>query len=489
MKKTISESNVYGKLIMLIGTLLLLPIAVVPFFPGELQHISSFAIPSISSVLLGIIICVLAPQKGKPVDEWQSPLQRASLPILCVWFFAFFAGAIPFVMSGQLNFMLSLFESASGWTTTGLTVMDVAAAPRIFLFHRSFMQYCGGLGFVIMIAVLVQSKQNMNLYSAEGHPDRIMPSLKKTARIISLLYGSFLLIGSLIYFLFGMELFDAVCHTMSALSTAGFTTHANSIGTYGSLPIEITTIVLMLIGGTNFAVLLLLAKRKLKKAAQVSEVRFMFGILLVFILLAAASLAAQMNMSFGGGIRNAVFGVVAVSTTSGYYIADYLAWPPFALGLLMILMAIGGSAGSTAGGLKLFRAYIVLRVTAQSVKNKLFPARKVTTLSCNRAQGKVPIDNALVKEIFTFVFCYAGVLIAGTLLLALTSGFSLFDAMFEFTSALSTTGISNGLTSGSLPVGSLLVLMFAMVLGRLEIFIVFIGIFSGIHLLRKKAHR
>ena len=490
MRKLLSESNnYYGKLILLIGLLVAMPLAVVPFYPEEARYIPVFLIPSLVSVVLGVAVCFLAPRKERPVTEWQSPLQRGSSPVMLAWCFAFLAGAIPFVTGGQLNFFLALFESVSGWTTTGLTVVDVTVMPHIFLFHRAFMQYCGGLGFIIMIAMLVQGKQNMNLYSAEGHPERIMPSLKRTSQIIFLLYSCFLVTGTLAYRLFGMGLFDAVCHTMSALSTAGFTTQAGSIGQYGSLSIEIISVVLMLIGSTNFAILLLLVSGKFRKLFKVSEMRFMTGLLLVFVPLAAFSLMSDMGMGFGESLINSLFGIVTTFTTSGYAMMNYSQWPPFAMGLLVVLMIIGGGVGSTAGGIKLLRTYLLIRITKENVKNRLSPARRVTTPVYHRVQEEVPIDDALVKDTVGFVSCYMAIFIAGTLLVTLTADCSLFDAMFEFASALGTVGISNGLTSARAPAGSLIILMAGMVLGRLEVFIVFIWASSGVQLLRRQIQK
>jgi len=484
LKRFLSWNSNYGKLILLIGLLIAVPLAVIPFYPEDALYVPCFLIPSIVSIALGITISILSPRKEKPLTEWRSPMQRGSIPVMLAWCFAFIAGAVPFVIGGQLSFLLSLFESVSGWTTTGLTVVDVTAMPHIFLFHRSFMQYCGGLGFIIMIAMLAKGKQNMTLYSAEGHSDRIMPSLKRTARTIFMIYSCFLAAGSLIYWLFGMKLFDAICHTMSALSTAGFTTQGSSIGQYKSLPIEITTIVLMLIGSTNFAILLLLVKGKFRRVLKISEMRFMLGLLLVFVPLAAVSLMRGFGMGFGESLINSLFGVVTTFTTTGYSIMNYASWPPFALGLLMVLMVIGGSGGSTAGGIKLFRTYLLIRITKENIKNRLSPVRRVSAPSYYRAQGKMFISDALIKSIIGFVVCYIVVLIVGSLLLIMTSGRSLLDSTFEFASALGTVGISNGLTNAGASAGSLIVLMIGMILGRLEVFIVFIGLLSGVYSLK-----
>ncbi len=466
---------------MLIGLLVIVPIVVVPFYPEDSKYILSFLIPSAISIILGFAICLLAPRKESDVTEWQSPLQKGSSPVLFAWAYSFFIGALPFVISGQLKFTHALFEAISGWTTTGLTVVDVTTMPHIFLFHRSFMQYCGGLGFVIMIIMLVQGKQSMNLYSAEGHSDRLMPSLKRTAWAIFLVYAGFLVLGTLLYKIFGMGIFDSVCHTMSALSTAGFSTQANSIAAYGSVPIELITTLLMLIGATNFAILFLLVKGRFRQIFKVSELRFMIGLLLVVVPLTAFSLIKDRAMGIGESFLESLFGVVSIFSTTGYSTTDYSQWPAFAVGLVMILMIIGGSMGSTAGGIKLSRAYLLIRITFENIKKRLSPSRRVTTPSYYSVQGKTPIDDSLVKDTVGFVMSYIGIFIVGTLLTTLTAGCSIFDAMYEFASAFGTVGISNGMTNANTDTGTLIIEMFGMVLGRLEIFIVFIGIYSGMH--------
>lgn len=486
MRQYITRSSIYGKSILLIGMLIAVPLVVLPFYPEEIPYASSFIIPAALSIALGLAVCFLMPNKEESVTEWQAPLQRGSLPVLFTWCSAFLMGAIPFVISGQLSFIHALFESVSGWSTTGLSVADVTALPHIFLFHRSFMQYCGGLGFIIVMVMLVQGKQAMNLFNAEGHPDKLMPNLKQTAWIIFILYNSFLMAGTLLYSFFGMGLFDAVCHTMSALSTAGFTTQAGSIGEYGSLPIEIITIVLMLIGSTNFAILLLLVKRKFRQVLRISEFRFMLGLILIFVPLTALSLISERGMGIGEGLHNALFGVVTTFTTTGYSTMNYAGWPPFAVGLLILLMIIGGCAGSTAGGIKLSRTYLLIRITRENICKRLSSAHKTTNSNYYKAQEKTAINSALIADTTGFIACYAGILIIGTLLITLTEGCTLFDAMFEFTSAFGTVGISNGLTNAHTGTGTLIVEMVGMMLGRLEIFIVFVGIYSGIKALKRR---
>ncbi len=485
MIRNFSNRSNIGKLMLLIGLLVAVPLLILPFYPQDKSYALSFIIPSLSSVAIGAIACLVG-RKDDSKFEWRSSMQRGSLTVLFAWGWGVLIGALPFVISGKLTFVQALFEAVSGWTTTGLSVMDVSVTPHIFLFHRSFMQFCGGLGFVMMMVMLVQDKQSMNLYNAEGHPDKLMPTLKKTAQTICLMYNGFLIVGTVAYVIAGMGLFDAINHTMCALSTGGFSTKLNSIGEYNSFPIEIVTIVLMLIGTTNFAVLLLLVRKKWRQAIRVSEVKFMFLLLLIFVPVTAFALMSGLNMGLGEGFRHALFDVSSALSTTGYSTMSYTSWPQLAIGVLILIMLIGGGIGSTAGGIKLSRIYLMLRITMQNIRKRLLPPRNVETPYYIRAQGKTPIDATLAMDTTGFVACYLSLFILGALLLTVTAGCSLTEAMFEFASALGTVGLSIGITTPATGAATLIVEMFGMILGRLEIFIVLIGVYSGVTMLIRK---
>ena len=476
IRKFFDDSNIYGKLMLLIGALILFPILVVPFYPGEVKYIPAFALTALGSFVLGLLVCCIR-RKKTAANFWQSPMQQGSVPVLFAWLFGILAGAVPFMISGFLTPVRALFESTSGWTTTGLVVSDVAHLPQIFLFHRSFMQYCGGLGFIMMILLIMGGKQAANLFNAEGHPDRLMPNIKKTTQTIFLIYNGFLILGTVLYVIFGMPVFDAICHTMSALSTAGFSPQVDSIGAYGSYPIEVVTIFLMLIGGTNFSVLLLLARLQLKKLFRVSEVRFMLLMMAVLTPLTAISLTQAMGINFWKSLHRALFGIVTTFTTTGYAIEDYTLWPPFAMGVIVILMVIGGGIGSTAGGIKLSRTNLLFRIMGNLTRKRLKSSRNVTAEYYYRAQGKTPIDESVIMEVFHLTIVYLMVMVVGSLLITFTEGCGLFEAMFEFTSALGTIGLSIGVTYTATD-ATLIVEIIGMILGRLEIFIVFVAIFT-----------
>ena len=486
VKKITANTSTTGKLMVLIGCFILAPLLVLPWYPEDLGYWWNFVLPGGGSVLLGLLFCFAHRRTPDPRFSWKSSMGRASLTVLFAWCWGVLLGALPFIFSGQLTVIQALFEAVSGWTTTGLSTVDVSATPQIYLFHRSFMQYCGGLGFIMVMIMFISNKHAMSLYSAEGHPDKIMPNIKKTAQAIFILYNMFLVVGSAAYRVAGMTWFDGICHAMCSLSTGGFSTKLNSIGEYNSLPIEIITIVLMLIGTTNFAALLLLAKGRVKAFSKVSEVRFMFGVLLITIPPTALSLHSGLGMGLGEGFRRATFDVVSAMSTTGYSSMSYADWPQFALGVMIVVMLIGGGIGSTAGGLKLSRVYLMLRIAARNVRKRLTPSRTVEAPSYYKASGKEPIDEELVEATSGFVVCYLLIFVVCSLLITLTAGCTLTQAMFDFSSALGTVGLSIGITGPATDSGTLIIEMVGMFMGRLEIFIVLVGITFGFGVIRDK---
>lgn len=487
--KGISEmfqsGSLFGKLVMLIGVLVGMPLMLLPFYPNERIYTLAFLVPMILSIGLGFGLCLFT-KKESDGNDWRKQLQYSHVTVLMTWVYGFVAGAMPFVLSGQLTFVKALFESVSGWTTTGLSVVVVGDTPNLFLFHRSFMQFCGGLGFVMVMLMFFQGKQAMNLFRTEGHPDKLLPNLRRTARITVTMFVFFLILGTGGYWLLGMPILESVIHAMSALSTGGFSTEANSIGAYGSLGIEVVTIVLMIVGTTNFAVLWLLTKRRFRQVAQISEVRFM-GVLIVGVsLIIGVGLFYTVYENLGESLRIALFNVVSALSTTGFSTVSYVAWPPYANGLMIVLMLIGGGLGSTAGGIKLSRVYIFLRMALENLKKRVAPSRRITAPYYYKAQGRTAIDTSLMEDTSGFIFYYLLVFILGTLLVSATTGTNLTEAMFEFSSALGTVGLSLGMTGPELGDGTLWVLIIGMVLGRLEMFMVFIGIQSGVTLMAQR---
>ncbi len=480
-----------GIMMVLIGIICLVPLAILPFYPDEAIYLPSFLIPSLLSIIAGIGIWLYCQRIKKQKGTLRFPegkpevLRRSALIVVMTWLWAILIGSLPFYMGGQLRVVQSLFESVSGWTTTGLSAMDVTQAPAVFLFHRSFMQYCGGLGFVMMMVILTSGRQDMLLFESEGHPDQLMPSLKKTARTVFCLFAVFLILGTIALALCGMSLFDAINHAMCSLSTGGFSTRSGSIGEYSSFPVDFVTIVLMLIGTTNFAVLLLLARGKIRQITRVSEVRLMFGLLALCIPLLALILKYQMGFSWLKSFQSALFDCVSALSTAGFSSMSYSQWPSAAILILIVLMLIGGGMGSTAGGIKLMRIYLSSKAIWSSTRKQIEDSDEIANIVYTRAQGTVIASKQLIRSVLNYIGLYLLVLVIGTLLICMFSNASLTESFFDFSSSLGTVGLSMGFTGPHTADSVLVVEMAGMLLGRLEIIIFFKGAYALLHLFKR----
>lgn len=395
--------------------------------------------------------------------------------VVFVWILASFFSAMPFILSGQLNFTQAYFEAVSGWTTTGLSVVNVEAAPKIYLMHRSIMQFFGGIGLVLVMVSALSATFGMKLYSSEGHSDRLLPNLLRSSRMIMSIYIGYIIAGTILYYIFGMPLFDGINHSIAALSTGGFGIKTDSIGAYKSFSIELITIILMILGTTNFAAHLLLVKRNFRKFLKVDEVRFMFLVFGISIPLVAFFSLKNIYGSVSESFRISAFQVVSALSTTGFSTVSFNNWDSFSIFIMIILMVIGGGAGSTAGGIKLYRVYLMIKTFFWNLKKKFMPEHMVNEDFVFKPEGKVYIQESHILDATNYAFIYIVILFIGTGIIV-ANGYSLQDALFEFASSLGTVGLSVGITS---PTTSAIVLwteIIGMLFGRLEIYVIFIAI-------------
>ena len=452
--------------------MLLVPIAILPFYPGDVVWIWYFLVPGVLSILAGRLLGL---RSRSMVSIFQE--KKSCQVVLFAWAYGFFITMLPFVGVKEYRLTQILFESVSGLTTTGLSVLDVTAMPPVYLFYRSFLQFVGGLGFVMMILVFIQDKDSMEMYLAEGHSDRLMPNIGRTAHVIVMMYSAFLLLGVALYRLSGVSVFEGLLHAMCALSTGGFSNRLYSIGEYQSLGVEMVTVFLMLLGTTNFAALLLLGRGKFKQLVKVSEIRFMALLAAIFIPVMAVFLIVQNDYTGPEALRLAFFNAFSALSTTGFATCDYSTWGAASIGIMVLLMLIGGGAGSTAGGIKLSRVYLVMRRLFCNIGGKFGPERRIRNLYFVKpVEGRIQIRGNVMEEASTYMGTYLLIYIVGVLALSVAAGCSLQEAMFEFASALGTVGLSIGVTSADAGNGILWIEIIGMVLGRLEIFSVFLGI-------------
>ncbi|MEL7566344.1 MAG: TrkH family potassium uptake protein [Dehalobacterium sp.] len=468
-----------GVMLMFLAGVILLPLIILPFYWDEAKYALCFAIPAGIALLSGFIL-----SKIHVPEDYRLSMGSDAIIVVGIWILAAFFSALPFMLAGMLNFTQSYFEAMSGWTTTGLSVVDVTKAPKIFLFFRSVMQFFGGFGIVLVVVSALSESLGMRLYTAEGHNDKLLPNLAKSARLILKIYTGYFITGTIIYIIFGMPAFDAVNHAMAALSTGGFSTKTESIGAYNNLPIELVTVVLMLLGETNFFAHLLLVRRKFGAFFRLGETK----LTLITIAIAVPILAVMSLIPLYGiltkALRISFFNLVSALTTTGFSTVAFNDWPAFAWLMMILLMLIGGGAGSTAGGIKSGRVNILMKQIGWSVKRKFMPERMVNQPVIYRPEGKTGISPDLYTESANYALTYLALLFIGTGILA-ACGYSLQDSLFEFASALGTVGLSIGLTSIDTSPVALWTMTTGMLLGRLEIFVIFYAIIKATKTVRR----
>ncbi len=243
-----------------------------------------------------------------------------------------------------------------------MSVVNVTVTPKIFLFFRSWLQFVGGIGLVLVLTAAISDKFGMRLYNTEGHTDKLVPNLIRSGRIIILIYVGYIFAGSILYVFFGMSPFDAINHSICAVATGGFSTQAASIAAYDSVAIEIITMVLMILGGTNFLAHLMLLSGKFKNFFSHIEIKSIAIIILIATVFSVLILTPFYGGSFSLALRHGSFQFISAITGTGYQsIPSFLGLPAAFYGILVIGMIMGAGVGSTCGGMKQYRVALAFK--------------------------------------------------------------------------------------------------------------------------------
>ena len=459
-----------GIFLIMIGCIVLTPLLVLIFYPEESNNAPYFLIPGMCSILFGYVLYYLFSKRGKVT---QLKKHQDALLVILVWISAIIISAVPWMMTGKYNFTQAVFECTSGYTTTGLSVVDPGTCPKIFLMWRSIMLFVGGIGLVLVLSCAISDRYGLRLFNAEGHTDKLLPNLKKSARAILGIYSCYILIGIIAYVIAGMPLFDAVNHSIAALSTGGFSTQRMSILAYHNVAIDIITDVLMLLGGTNFLVHLYLFRGQIKKVWRHCENKFILFFTIVMTLVMTLILYFENYADFGTSLNIALFQYITSLTTTGFStVPDLKALPPSFIYLMIILMLIGAGIGSTGGGIKQYRIVAGIKGMWCNFIKGLHPRRQVFTNYIYKGGRQEELTDEEIGSVHNFTLLYLGIFFIGTFIFC-SYGYSITDSMFEFASSLGTVGISIGITGYDAPNGVLWTSLIGMLLGRLEILVVF----------------
>ncbi len=457
-----------GFLMVGLGLLLLIPLCTLFFFRQPPSLIPAFVFPSSASILIGIILW----RAFRPKERIMLSTPDAAVIVTLIWVIAVLMGSLPFVLTNTLPFVDAIFEAMSGWTTTGLTMVNPENLPPALLLWRSLMQFVGGAGLAVIMLSAIIGSLGPGVYEAEARTDHLLPHVMHTARMIIKIYVSYYILGIGLYLLSGVNAFDAICHAMSGLATGGFSTHTESLAYWNKPSVEMVTMFLMILGTTNFATHHALISSRGKKGLQDAELKLLLWLILIGTFLVALSLPGTFGIGLGTGLRHGVFQVISAVSGTGYTTTTLARWGEFPLFILIILMLIEGGTGSTAGGIKLYRICIIMRSVWWWIKKQFYPPSAVIQRTIWRRGEKLEIQDRHIQAVAAFIGIYLLTYSIGVLIF-LADGFSLKESMFEFASAIGTVGLSVGITRPEMPLASKIAEIFGMWLGRLEFIAIF----------------
>jgi trk system potassium uptake protein TrkH len=466
---------------MIIGAIIIIPIITVVFYPEETTQIKYFILPGVITIFIGYVLLYFNKEHHNSIKFDRNSLWL----IVFIWVIAIFVASLPFALLQEYSFTQAVFESASGLSTTGLSVMDVSVTPNIYLFYRSELQFFGGVGLVLVFVSILSKQNTYAIYTAEGHDDQLSPNLVKSARRIIGIYLIYIFIGTLLLAIFGMSVFDAINHSIAAISTGGFSTQVESIYHYHSVIIEGVIIILMLLGGTNFLIHHYLITGKVRNIRKHSELKYVVFVIAILVPLMAIYVSKTQTIGYGESLRVTLFQFISAATTTGFSsVPSFAAFSSIFILIMILLMIIGGGIGSTAGGIKQFRFIVILKSVYWYFRDSISSKRLVYKKTINKIDKREEVSDKMIQNTYVFVLIYVVCLLFGTIVFV-GYGHTMENSLFETASALGTVGLSVGLFTYQSPPLVLWMGSTLMFIGRLEILIVLISIVNILNKFRK----
>ena len=461
-------SYVLGKIFIIVGALMLIPITV-SFYYSENQTVS-FLVPAALLLFLGILLVAKKPKN--------TGIYAKEGLVICglSWILMSAFGALPFLISGAVpHYFDAFFETCSGFSTTGATIItEIEALPKSILFWRSFTHWIGGMGILsFMIAIIPKSESHsMFIMKAEvpgPKAGKVVSKIQNSTRILYVIYCSLTVIETLILFFFTkMRFFDAVTTAFSTAGTGGFAVKNASILAYNSPTIEWILIVFMFLFGVNFNLYFFILIRKFSSAFKDEEFWTYVSLNVISVVLITLNIAGTYE-NIADAIRDAAFNVNAIMSTTGFCTVDFNTWNTFSKILLVALMFVGGSVGSTGGGMKVTRIMLYFKEMHADIKKALNP-NSVTKIRMN---GNV-VEKKVITGINSYLVIYLGILIVSMVIISING----FDTSTTVTSVISClNNVGPGLEMigptgnyADFSILSKIVFCFDMLAGRLELF-------------------
>jgi len=463
--------NILGLLIMLNGGFMWLGLPFSFYYQENPLHLG---LSGIIAVIFGAIIWY----STKNDQNKELKKRDGYLIVTLGWLSMSFFGTLPFLISGAIpDFTEAFFETISGFTTTGASILnDIESLPKGILFWRSLTQWIGGMGIIVLaVAILpILGIGGMQLFVAEAPgitPDKMKPRIKDVAKRLWFIYLGLTLLECVLLVFGGMTFFDAINHSLTTMATGGFSTKNASIAYYDSPYIQYVIVVFMFLAGTNFTITYFGLKGRFKKVWSNEEFRNYLILIIILSVCISFFVFSDTWSGFEKSFRDSIFQVISIVTTTGYVTVDYTEWAPFLTIIFFLLMFVGASAGSTAGGIKIVRHTLLFKNSFLEMKRQLHPSAVIPV----RLNGKA-VSGEITYNVLAFVMIYILVFAIGVFLLSFTG--------VDFNTALGAVATSLGNIGPGLgdvgpvnnfhsitPFGKWL-LSILMLLGRLELFTV-----------------
>lgn len=453
-----------ANVIRAVGITLFLP-SIVAWLYGETTEFAFFLFYALAIILLGFAI-----YRKRGMGE--VTLTEAFIISSLGWLMVSAIGAIPYLYLAGMSPVDAYFEAMSGFTTTGMTVIEnVEVLPRSLLFWRALTQWVGGIGIILFFLLFISpiGLGVWRLYRAEAREEKALATTRETVKYMWKLYLLYTALCTLaLVFIAGLDPFDAITHAFTVLSTGGFSTKSASIGEFGNLTAEVILIVFMLVGATNFMVYIrAITYRSFQALLRSVELKACLLILAVSSLLMAGDLTLNgVGSNFWSSLRYSIFHAASVLTTTGYTLTDITGFPNLSTWILTILMFIGGGLGSTGGAIKIIRIVVLVKAVHYMVFKAALPERAIKPFKI----GGHVMGEMEIFRVMSFVSAYFILIILEGVLISLLGGFDPLEAVSGALSAQGNVGPCLLPVSSKLPAAVKSVLIFGMWAGRLEVF-------------------
>ena len=459
-----------GILQIILGVSMFIPI-IVQFFYSEID--SSFFGSSIVTIIFGTLFFLSNLDHDKKLN-----LQQAFLLTALSWVSIAIFGSLPFVFSSiELSITDSFFESMSGITTTGSTIIsDLENAPKGLLLWRAILQWLGGIGIIVMAITLmpIMNVGGMQLFkiSSNDSSEKILPKSKEIALRLIYIYSGLTGLCAITYWIFGMGKFDSLTHSMTTIATGGFSNYNESIGYFNSLPIEVSSMFFIILGSIPFIAYIKFISGNKKIFLNDIQIKTFLKIIIFTVIILSIYLLFSNHENFN--LRSIFFNTISILSGTGYVNAEFDSWGSFPITLFLALMFIGGCAGSTACGVKIFRIQILYLFIINQLKKIIYP-KGVFVIKYDQSA----VDEKFIASIISFIYFYIVIFFILTALLSLT-GLDFITAISGAATSISNVGPGLGPIIGpngdfsSLPDLSKWILTVGMILGRLELFAILV---------------